>query len=467
MIVSVRSFRILLLLLSVFPVSVYAEGASFLSDAGFKRLDGLSSSPFPHQGSKGEVKLVQKYDGMYGRVSEFSHDSRLFALLQIYDENLVGIRVWDTQSGELKHRTVIPFFADAAGGSYLNLDFSPDNRMLIITGMVGHPHITWEFTKTDKASQACRGYMSSWVEEISQDSQTYTALTADSEFSLCQPGIKGELLNYKDWLPQTWWGDSLRVLHNNKVLVIHNIRTESIAPHQIKEQPDQAMMEYIDLWDLNYASKAELLIKQIDSKTRRLFLFESFKEHLVINQWDYSSRKQLTKQIFKNIKANKLYFSDQYLLLRADNQFALFERNDEQLSLLWNKNLGEIYQGLGDGKGPYSIHFSADDRQIIFTNTQTYMPADKMISPVVLVATDDGNIKKYPANKNEWSLRVEANAEFFLENRTDWCAEKNTTIYSLKHMQKAGKVEGGVMAMSPDGRVIAICRDRMMSLWRR
>jgi len=221
----------------------------------------------------------------FNRAYSFSNDGKLFAFLQIYEDDLASIRIWDVITGELKYKTIINNYADAGGGSYIFLEFSPNDQTIFISGIVGYPLITWDFKKEAQVKISCQGYMGGNVQEISNDDRYYTVKTPDSEFSLCQPGIEGELANYKDWMPEEWWGRNTQTLHNGKILTIYNYRLASEAQHQPKEKPPAGIMEWVDLWDLNYISTANRLISQLDHKNNEFFLIGVFDNKMIINQY--------------------------------------------------------------------------------------------------------------------------------------------------------------------------------------
>lgn len=197
-----------ILLAIAFLLTILCSEISLASSGlNFQPLIDLSPSRIKGSLPKGRVGLFDTYAPE--RAFNFSHNSQLFALLQLYDEELASIRVWDTRTGELKYRTIISDFDDASGGGYLNLDFTADDKALIVTGMIAGPHFTWEFTKNENALKSCRGHMVGWTKEIKEP--YYTSLTSDSEFSLCQLGVEGELVNYKSWMPEEWWGKILKL----------------------------------------------------------------------------------------------------------------------------------------------------------------------------------------------------------------------------------------------------------------
>lgn len=448
------------------------------SGLNFQPLAGLSSSQIEHRGTKGKVGLFDNFSYSLGpkRAFSFSHNSQLFALLQLYDEELASIRVWDTRTGELKYRTIISDFFDASGGGYLSLDFSNDDQALIVTGMIAAPYFTWAFTKNKNARKSCMGHMNGSAQEINEP--YYTALTADSEYSLCQFGIEGELVNYKSWMPEEWWGRNIQILHNGKILTIYNYRLASEVKHQPKEKPTAGIMEWFDLWNLNYISTANRLISQLDRGKNEFFLIGVFDNKVIINQWDYANKKQLSQTEFDGIKAEKVYLADHYLLLRNKNMFSLVRRTDTGLKLMWSKNLSAIYEGLAqvfppgslyrddhEHFDPYSITFSADEKHIIFRNT-AYQSSGKerLFSPVVLVDVASGATPKYPPIMLDSSVIVDPQARYFFKDEYG-CDTEKTKLYSLAEYSDIVEVKGEVMAISPDGDVLATCHKSELSFF--
>ncbi len=304
----------------------------------------------------------------------------------------------------------------------------------------------------------------------------YTSLTSDSEFSLCQFSVEGELVNYKDWMPEEWWGKNTQTLYDGKILTLYNYHLISEESHQRKEKPPAGIMEWIDLWDLNFTSAANRLISQLDRKNKVFLLIEAFDNKVIIHQWDYAKKKRIPPVEFAGVAAEKVYLADDYLLLRADDKFSLIKRVDNGFKLAWSKNLSGIYDGLAqvfppgslyrdDHKhfDPYSIAFSLDEKQIIFRNT-AYQSHDenKLFSPVVLVDVASGAVKKYPAIALNSSVIVDPKARYFFKDNYG-CDTEKTTLYSLMDYGDSKDIEGEVMAVSPDGNVLATCHENELS----
>lgn len=440
----------------------------------FQPLTNLSSSQIEHRGTKGRVGLYDNYGPE--RTFNFSHNNQLFALFQLYDEELASIRIWDVRTGELKYRTIISDFDDASGGGYVSLDFSNDDKALIVTGMIAGPYFTWEFTRDEDALKSCKGHMNGSAQEI--NTPYFTALTADSEYSLCQFGVEGELVNYKSWMPEDWWGRNTQTLHNRKILTIYNYRLASEAQHHPKEKPAAAIMEWVDLWDLNYISTANRLISQLDHKNNKFFLIGVFDNKVTINQWDYANKKQLGQTAFDGMQVEKVYLAEHYLLLRNKNMFSLVRRTDTGLKLMWSKNLSAIYEGLAqifppgslyrddhEYFDPYSITFSSDEKHIIFRNTAYQSSGkDKLFSPVVLVDVASGTTQKYPPIMLNSSVIVDPQTRYFFKDDYG-CDTEKTKLYSLTEYSDIVEVEGEVMAISPDGDVLATCHKNELSFF--
>lgn len=417
------------------------------------------------------AQIPEKNGTGFNRAAQFSHNNQLFALFQLYENDLGTIRVWDTKTGQLKYKTVIDNYQDAAegGSGFLDLKFSPDDEMLIITGMVGSPLITWEFNKNTKAQSSCASYMGVENVDISPDNKIYLAYTVDNELSLCQPNQTHELLNYKIWMPEEWWGANTQVLYKNKLLTIYNYRTEATPIHQAQTQPKQIILDWLDVWNLNFTSKAERLITHTDTQNKDFFLVESFSDKTVINQWDYTTKQLVQQTSFNNIQAHSIYASDLYLLLRAGYQFSLIHRNKEHLTLVWSKDLRSIYQDFNqptkENMDPYAIKFSVDHQSIIFYNqNHQSFKATQPLSPVVLVDIKTGRIKAYPPMETKDRILVDTQARYFLKDQYPLCIEEKTTLYKLLNHQQNLEIQGEVLAMSADGNILATCLHNTLSL---
>lgn len=412
----------------------------------------------------------------FSRAYRFSHDNQFFALLQLYENDLATIRVWDVKNKELKYKTVITDFSDAAGGSYIFLEFSPNDQLIFISGIVADPLITWNFKEADKVDLSCQSYMGGSVQEISNDDQYYTVKTSDNEFSLCQPGVKGELVNYKDWMPEEWWGNNIQTLHGGKILTIYNYHLGFEKFNTSPKKPPDEVLKWIDLWDMKFNSTANRLISHLDQKNHNFFLIESFKDKVVINQWDYSNRRLVSKNEINGVQVEKLYVSDNYLLLRKDKQFSLIERTNSGLKFLWGKNLSNVYDGSnkvfppgsehqrnGEDFEPYSIKFSLDKKYIIFYNSEYRLRDDsKLFSPVALVDIGTGAIHNYPSIELNSSVTVDSKGRYFFKNYYG-CKKEKTRLYSLTNYSDIREIGGEVMGMSPDGDILAICHENELS----
>ena len=264
-------------------------------------------------------------------------------------------------------------------------------------------------------------------------------------------------------------GENTQTLHNGKILTIYNYRLASEAQHHSKEKPPAGIMERVDLWDLNYTSAANRLISQLDHDNNEFFLIGVFDNKVIINQWDYANKKQLSQTVLDGMQAEKVYLADNYLLLRNDNKFSLIRRTDTGLKLMWSENLSGIYEGLAqifppdsldwDGHeyfDPYSITFSSDEKHIIFRNTAYQsLGKDKLFSPVILIDVISGAIQKYPPIMLDSSVIVDPQTRYFFKHHYG-CDTEKTQLYSLTDHGDSKEVEGEIMAVSPDGDVLVI-----------
>ena len=272
----------------------------------------------------------------------------------------------------------------------------------------------------------------------------------------------------------TWFENTAsRLLFNNKMLVIYNVRTVNVPEPRLDKELKKFKSEnrkFIDFWNLNYISEADTLLKAFDTKKQLFILFEVFDNKLEINQWNYANKQWLGKQAFPSLSINPLsepqsalYFSDNYLLIRAKNeQLTLFKRENQQFIELWTKTIPNLI-------AVSKIYFSQDERFIVLDDfTLLDMQTGKLTShyPANL-ATD---IKKYtvliePALKEvaeRFNMPFLQGNHFISNYDADLrCANSatfKTQLYSLTANKIIKEIDGLVLDISPDGKTLAACK---------
>lgn len=410
-----------------------------------------------------------KTGSYYNRGYTFSHDSRLFALFQSgkevsdsqYTEST--LRIWDTQTGQLKYQTILPQYEDSHLIRATPIAFSLDNKVLFRSGGRRADMFIWPFTQSDEVKLICSlGNLNDIqsVTGISNDKQQFLVSGVEYE-SVCR--LSGSQLDYQKINTQRLWGAHTKVLHNDRLLVIHNIRSTKTPETDTGYSLDKEVLNHIDFWDINFSSEANFLLQETDHKGH-FFIIEVLDNQLTINQWDYTTRKWLGKQSFKNIQAHprdkeslNTYFSDNYLLLQANNQITLFQRDGGEFSFAWHKNI----PAPTEVKAPL-ISFSSDEQYIVlgdlsFDNSDT----------VALISARTGQVlNHYDGKRSKGSTIVtEPLVNSFPNQPLDAnCPETaKSRLYSLVS-NKSQEINGHALAMSPDGKVLAVCKGRELFL---
>lgn len=424
----------------------------------------------------------------------FSPDGRLFAYYQlgraISSKSLPSgtyegskIQVFDTKTGALKYRTTLPLHQDVFFHQSAPILFSADNKMLVRANGNGADMFIWSFTQNQHIKILCSlgdPNETEHLREISQNQQLFffSGVTYDV---LCRQ--TGEMRSYKkiENSYESWEPTNAKVFHNNKLLFIYNIRSHLKPSHKpaFESTYGQDALRFVDRWNLNFVSKAEQLVQAIDQAQQRFILAEVFKDQLVINQWNYESRREIGNQVFKNLQIKPLddskvdlYLSEYYLLIQADTKLTVFKRQGQQFSLLWSKNIPLL-------KRQPHLKMSVEGRYIVLANADPFQDA----SESTLMDTSTGKIIRSYQNKddpkrknNQRTLMIEPALTRFLNQSLDdsmtdddqTCSEQaKTRLYSLVKNQIVQEIDGEVVAMSADNQMLVVCKGTELFLMRR
>jgi hypothetical protein len=423
----------------------------------------------------------------------FSHDGRLFAYYQlgraISSNSLPSgtyegstIQIFDTQTGALKYRTRLPLHRDAFFHQFAPILFSADNKMLVRANGNGADMFIWSFTQSQHIKILCSlgdPNETEHLREISQNQQLFffSGVTYDV---LCRQ--MGEMRSYKkiENRYENWEPTNAKVFHNNKLLFIYNIRShlKPLPKPAFESTYGQDALRFVDRWNLNFVSKAEQLMQAIDQAQQRFILAEVFKDQVVIYQWNYANRQKIGSQVFKELQIKllddskmNLYLSVYYLLIKANTKLTVFKRQDQQFSFVWSKDIPLLK------RQPY-LTMSKEGRYIVSANDDTFQDA----SESTLMDSITGKIISSYQNKddpkrkyNSRTLIIEPVLTRFLNQRldermTDYdqpCSEQaKTKLYSLLTHQVVQEIEGEVVAMSADHKLLAVCQGRKLVLMR-
>lgn len=398
-----------------------------------------------------------------------SSNSRFFAVLKSetpsdgnYRKN--KITVLDTETGRVAAQSE-SFTAELNLGK---LSFSPDNTLLLLDDVVITPSVTWRFTETDEVDLACNTYMSSSIEAVDASGQTYIVDTVDGYYQLCKPGQENALLQiHLDKPLQAWWGEHTKILHNNKLLVIYNLRPEGEPAHQGKVRlisNTQVTIDpkWLDPWNLDYESKAEHFFTRHDPESKHLMLIESFPDQVAVNLWDYSKKQWLDKQFFQGLQADTAYTAGSYLLLQHESELALLSHQDGKLQLLWRKRFPDV-------------EIPEDERRVVFSHDRQMIVFESG-REIIRVNTTTGEHKRYPRfvqSDEDKRLKLSPTFNYRVSHYFDplnltKCVEReqNSSVYSVDGKEKLQALKGSVFAMSPDGQVLATCQGETLRLYR-
>jgi hypothetical protein len=199
-------------------------------------------------------------------------------------------------------------------------------------------------------------------------------------------------------------------------------------------------------------SNAAHLTNIIDRTNQLFIVVEVLDNDLLLHQWNYAKRQWLGTQTFSGLaKPNiQVELHKNYLLIHANNHFlAILQRKGLGFSLLWQKqyknyfntpdlSLDEKYIIAGldmieteTGK-PASHSIKKREQQLIKADYTAYM--EYIIKNVDIVA--------YPSQ----DLKCQANVNL------------KSDVYSLLNQQTIKEVDGLIVGMSPDGKMLAACK---------
>ncbi|PID49670.1 MAG: hypothetical protein CR991_05495, partial [Proteobacteria bacterium] len=182
--------RIIIILLVISPLAIASassEATPILTEPHFQlvstSLDEFKA-PLP-----AEVDKYRGYPNIVRQEYAFSHDSRWFALLTShgYKERDNTLKIWNTKTGVLQYEAVPFNYFDPGGMTYVKLQFTPDNTVLLVDGLLGNL-ITWPFLQSNTVAFSCDGHMGSDIKAVDKSNQTFTALSAEGYYLLCGVG---------------------------------------------------------------------------------------------------------------------------------------------------------------------------------------------------------------------------------------------------------------------------------------
>lgn len=138
--------RFTLVLSMLFYISLGAAYA--YSTKPENRLDFKSHATYDNNSSKPVLTLpTDRNNHLTYVTSEFSHNGTLLALLYINQNYSATIKIIDVKTKRVKYSTIVR----NSNLDIPDIDFSPNNNMLILSNIIGSPIITWTFTQDKKA----------------------------------------------------------------------------------------------------------------------------------------------------------------------------------------------------------------------------------------------------------------------------------------------------------------------------
>ncbi len=424
----------------------------------------------------------------------FSHDDHLFAFYQSGKELEEGVyegstlQIWDTQTGKLKYSTTLP--PHQVGGFHrrysVPIVFSPDNQMLVRASANPADIFVWPFTKTKQISVLCPS-LGDWEDEahlqgMSQNQQLFFFTSINFDV-ICRQQEKALYYKKHDkYSEDSWEINNAKVLHNSRPLFIYNIRPASSPPTEAIRDPlgfNKKDLSFAKLWNLDFVSKAEQLMQTMDQAQQRFILLELYKNQLVINQWNYANRQKIGVKVFKGLQIKplddskmSLYLSEYYLLIKADTKLTVFERQGQQFSLLWSKDIPLLKMQ------PY-LKMSVEGRYIVLANDDIFQDA----SEATLIDISTGKTIRNYQNKddpkrknNQRTLIIEPALTHFLNQSLDYsmtnhdqtCSEQaKTKLYSLVKDRVVQEIDGEVVSMGDHNRMLVVCKGKELFLMRR
>nr|CAA6830706.1 MAG: Unknown protein [uncultured Thiotrichaceae bacterium] len=448
---------------SLLFIVFYLSNAAFAKTPDFQTATHLPLTQLPESDPS-------KTGSYYNRGYAFSHDSRLFALFQsgkeISESQYTGstLQIWDTQTGQLKYKTTLPQHEDSYRLRATPIAFSHDDKVLFRSGGRQADMFVWPFTQSDKATLPCLlGNLNDIqnVVGVSKDKQQFLVSGIEYE-SVCR--LDGNKLDYQKINTHRLWGDNTKILHNNRLLLIHNIRSTKNPTTDAGHSLSKEELDYINFWDVNFSSDADFLLQTVNQEGGRFFITEVFENQVIINQWDYTKQAWIGKQSFKDIQLApkeksqlNTYFSNDYLLIQSKNELTLFQYENDQFLLVWHKKISEPT----DAKSSL-VNFSSDSKYIILGDLSF-----NSSSHVTLISTQTGDIfNQYEARQNASNAII---TEPLINNFPNQPLESNcpetakTSLHNLVSNQSQ-KINGHVLAMSGNGKVLAVCKSEELFL---
>jgi hypothetical protein len=404
-------------------------------------------------------ETADHYPQGYAMGYTFSQDGRLFASFfagKRHDDDHTNsnIRIWDTKTGKLKYQTQIPHYYNSYKGDDYKIKFSSDNKMLYLAEASGAHVFTWHFTQHKTIEVICdqgaRAEMFKVVQVASNDKRlllqglSYTELCTKELFANKQTRYRSGFYH----------GDATSVLHKNKLLVIYNKKRsyESSIALNKDELKELAKRKLVDIWQVKPISNAEPLTDIIDPTNQLFIAVEVLDGDLLLHQWNYTKRQRLGTQTFSGLaKPNmQVELHKNYLLIHTNNHFlAVLQKKGLQFSLLWQKQY-------------------KDD----FNTPELSLDGKYIIAGFDLIETETGKPVSHPIKKQKQKLiktDYTAYIEYIIKDEgvvnylsKDLKCQANVNlksdVYSLLNQQTIQEVDGLIVSMSPDGKMLAACK---------
>jgi WD40 repeat protein len=405
-------------------------------------------------------ETADHYPQGYAMGYTFSQDGRLFASFfagkrRDDDHTNSNIRIWDTQTGKLKYQTKIPHYYNSYRGDRYDIKFSPDNKMLYLASATESQVFIWQFTQRNTIEVICTQGDRAEFYNVIQVAPNNKRLLLQG-FSYTQLCTKETLVNGKTRYSSGFFHNekATAVLHENKLLVIYNKKTfsETTIALNAGELKELVKRKLVDISNITPESDAAPVTDIIDPANQLLIVVEVLDDDLLLHQWNYAKRKWLGTQTFTGLAKPdmevKLYKN--YLLIYSPKKdLAILQKNGLQFSLLWQKQYNSL-------KNLIDLDFSLDGKYIISdfdmieTETGRFLPH----SPV----------QKTP-NKSDYTAYIEPiiKDEFFINyGRKDLKCQANinlkSDVYSLLNQQVVKEVDGLILDISPDGKMLVACK---------
>ena len=414
----------------------------------------------------------------------FSHDNRLFAMLlpgkqdPLDLERHIGaqIMIWDTETGKLQHKTEIPVYNQYyAWDVGLSINFTPDNKTIYSIRGASGDILAWDFEEEKQARVICRVGDRNEFEEVLQvsDDKTTYLIQGVNNTNLC--GLNYVANPHTETRFPRWQGGS-RVLVGKDLHIVGNVYKEGHKDDPWVTEIEKGA-DFATYWDLGYVSKADRLLKAFDTKNQLFLLLELKGDKVTIKQWNYVSKKQMKSQAFEALRfthkkfpdqAHTIYLSDNYLLLRlGNNNLTLFKRTGHGFSSVWSKKI-ELLSAAEE------IYFSSDERHIVMDNfVLVSLSTGKIINHLIKSDADYDLVLVDPTVK---SVAEKFHTDFPMDeklirrtqesSRGKQCSNKElkTNLFSLRSNLITQTIDGEVLAISPDGKTLAICKENTLLL---